>query len=115
MLYVAGPFTKGNPIHNTIRAVEIADKLIERGYACIIPHMSLYHQAMSPKRTGFFWYGYDLEFMYRCDAVYRMKGKSWGADLEVRKALERGMEVIYEGEPGDPLLEETLTDWMEAA
>ena len=97
LIYLAGPYTHPDPVENTHRAVKMADELIALGYSVIVPHVTLLWHLISPQPVAF-WLKYDKSIMVRCDAVYRMKGFSSGADGEVALARAIGMPVFYEKE-----------------
>ena len=103
LVYIAGPYTNPDPVANTHKAIRIGNLLSERGYAVFIPHLTLIWHLVSPKPLQF-WYDHDIELLYRCDLLYRIKGSSKGADEEVRVAEEFGIPVIYEKGAGDILL-----------
>ena len=107
LIYLAGPYT-GDREANVARALRVADDLIARGYAVLVPHLSHYQKGWG---HSMFWYGYDLEFLRRCDMIYMMEGwpRSFGSRLELRKAQEWGIPRIFQGAPGDPLLEDVET------
>jgi hypothetical protein len=86
-IYVAGPYTNGDTILNIQQAIATGDKLRELGFTPFIPHMTYAWHMLCP-HTIDYWYKYDLEWLERCNAVFRILGKSTGADEEVRYALE---------------------------
>lgn len=93
MIYVAGPYTKPEPVENVHRMIRIGDALWDLGVVPIVPHLSLLWQMVRPREYEE-WLEYDLHIMARCDAVLRVPGKSLGADREVRMAIEHGQSVI---------------------
>ncbi len=95
LLYLAGPYTKGDPVRNTKRAIEKAEELTELGYDVLIPHLTMLWDFAFPHEARF-WYDLDLNILSRCDVLYRMRGESAGADDEVEFALENDIPVIYE-------------------
>jgi len=88
VIYIAGPYTNGDPVLNTRKAVEAADKLHQMGYIPIIPHLSMLWHTISPKDYDW-WMEYDYELMDLCDGVVRLPGVSEGADLEAKHWVEQ--------------------------
>jgi len=101
--YVAGPYSLGDPVENTNRAIRVGDHLESLGFVPIIPHLSLLWHMVVPHPAQF-WYDITAEWLKRCDLVYRLNGKSKGADEEVALARQLGVIVIYEDESDDELL-----------
>lgn len=95
LCYLAGPYSNPDPVENTHIAVKTADNLHASGLVtCIVPHLTMIWHAISPKELDF-WYEYDLSMLARCDAMYRMPGKSTGADKEVEFAMAHKIPVFY--------------------
>ena len=92
-IYVAGPYTSGDPIINTRKAIEAGEQLRAMGFVPFIPHLSLIWHLVNPHDVDF-WYAYDKEWIERCDALVRLPGESKGADAEVKLALELGLPVF---------------------
>ena len=93
MVYVAGPYTKPDPVENTHRIIQIADALWDLGVVPVVPHLTLFWHFVK-SRSYQEWLDYDLHIMARCDAVLRVPGESHGADGEVAKAIANGQPVI---------------------
>jgi len=104
VIYVAGKYTGGsewNTYLNIHRAKVAARKLWGEGWVVICPHAN----------TAFFggpenheidrlrWLNGDIEILSRCDAIFMLRGfeQSRGAKRELEVAIERGLEVYYEG------------------
>ena len=102
LVYLAGPYTNPDPVENIHRAIKIADGLLD---VCtpLIPHLTGTWHMVSPKPYEE-WLAIDLEYMDRCDAVYRFAGPSSGADREVELAHEWGIPVLF--------TEEDLREWI---
>lgn len=99
LIYVAGPYTSPDPVKNTKRAIEAGLEIAEKGYAVFIPHLNILWDLVSCKDYEFI-LEQDLEVVTRCDAIFRLKGYSLGADREVRRAQEFCIPVLFE-EYGD--------------
>jgi len=104
LIYIAAPYSQGDPIINIRNAVMAADKLLELGYLPFIPHLTGFWHLLSPKPYKT-WMAIDREMLRRCDAVLRLDGLSPGADKEVVFAEELGLNVYYS-------IEE-LSKWLE--
>jgi hypothetical protein len=97
LVYVAGPYTRGDPVLNTRRAIEFASGLLDAGLVTpVVPHLNLLWQLVAPHEDVEHWYDYDLAVLARCDALYRMGGPSVGADREVVFAGERQILVFLD-------------------
>ena len=93
LVYIAGPYSKPDPVENMHRAIKIADGLLD---VCVpfIPHLTGTWHMVSPKPYPE-WLALDLAYLERCDAVYRFPGESSGADGEVEEAKRLGIPVFY--------------------
>ena len=94
-IYIAGPYTKPDPIENTHRAFTYGNKLWDAGCAPFIPHLTAFWHLVTP-RPYEQWLQIDLEWLHACDAVYRFPGESSGADAEVATAHRAGIRVFFE-------------------
>ncbi len=92
-IYVAGPYTGGDPVLNTRKAIEAGEQLRALGFVPFIPHLTHLWHLISPHDIDY-WYEYDNEWIRKCDALLRLPGKSKGADAEVALALELGIPVF---------------------
>ena len=107
-IYVAGPYqpkdcTLHNASriaqHNTDKAIEVGNKLIEQGHYVFIPHLSHYvHTHHSCKRDyGVWWYKEDLTFLsHWATAIYMLDGweTSKGSRMELERATELGLTIM---------------------
>lgn len=100
-VYIAGPYSGGDTIVNIRKAIEAADRLLEKGYAPYIPHLTGFWHFMSPKPYES-WMEIDQDWLDACDIVLRLPGHSSGADREVARAQERA-KLVFDGEDLDPL------------
>lgn len=92
-VYVAGPYTTGDPVVNTQAAVAAANELLAAGVVPIVPHLTMLWHLISPKPLVE-WYEYDNAVLRRCDALLRLPGKSSGADQEAANAVDMGLPVF---------------------
>lgn len=97
LVYVAGPYTRPDPVFNTHAAVQVGEELQATGLVtCLVPHLSLLSHMIVPHNDIDHWYEHDLATLARCDALYRMDGDSTGADAEVDFAYERDIPVFFD-------------------
>jgi nucleoside 2-deoxyribosyltransferase len=94
IIYIAAPYTKPDPVWNTHKAVQIAEKVYDAGFIPFIPHLTLLWHIINPKPEKF-WYEYDLHILKRCDGLLRVDGYSVGADGEVEFCKENNIPVFY--------------------
>ena len=93
-LYIAGPYSKPDPIVNTNAAIEVATILYDRRlFVPHVPHLTLLWHMVTP-RTIDWWYALDIEHLSRCDAIVRLPGDSDGADREMKEAERLGKVII---------------------
>ena len=94
LVYVSGPYTKGNPLEHVRRAIIVTGWYRQKGWAVALPHLSIQWEIMFPLSWEE-WLAQDLVLVERCDRVIRLPGVSQGADLEVAHAKKLGIEVHY--------------------
>ena len=92
-VYIAGPYTNGGVVHNIQSAIDWAETIMERGFVPFVPHLTHLWDIYSP-HTWEAWLEYDLKWIDKCDALFRMPGESPGADKEVEYALEHNIPVF---------------------
>lgn len=93
-IYIAGPYSKDDPVVNTAKAIEAGNILAEKGYIPFIPHLTLFWHLVYPHQIEF-WYMQDMAWMAKCDSLLRIPGESPGADIEVHWAKKLGMPIYY--------------------
>ena len=93
-IYVAGPYTKGDVAQNVHKAIEVGNNLRALGHTPFIPHLTHLWHLQIPHADVNYWYAYDIEWLLKCDAVFRIEGESNGADTEVETAIINGMPVF---------------------
>jgi hypothetical protein len=91
-IYVAGPYTGGDPAANTDAAIAAGDKLMLAGFIPFVPHFCHFWHARHPHEYQD-WIRFDLAWLTKCDALLRLQGESPGADGEVNFALAHGIRV----------------------
>ena len=93
-IFIAAPYTLPDPCVNTHRVMSVANNLLNLGYAPFIPHLNHFQHIYHP-RPYEDWMDLDAEFLKICDVVWRLPGKSNGADKEVELAKELNIPVVY--------------------
>jgi hypothetical protein len=93
-VYIAGPYTKDDPVINTANVIRAADELASHGYYPYVPHLTLFWHLIYPHDIRF-WYDLDIAWLKKCDCLLRLPGESSGADNEVRIAKNLGMPIYY--------------------
>jgi len=92
-VYVAGPYTKGDVSRNVHNAIVTGNNLRALGFTPFIPHLTHFWHMILEHDIDY-WYRYDLEWLGKCDALFRIPGESYGADKEVERAKELGIPVF---------------------
>lgn len=93
LVYIAGPYTRPDPVVNTRLAITAAERVEALGADVFIPHLSLLWHLVSPAPVER-WYERDNAVLDRCDALFRIPGDSTGADAEVERATELGLSIF---------------------
>ena len=93
-IYIAGPMSKGDHAENIRRGLKAGMKVWNRGFLPHVPHLNHFWGMVDP-RPDEFWLAMDFEEIKRCDGLLRLKGKSCGADKEVKIAHKLGIPIFY--------------------
>lgn len=93
-VYVAGPYT-GDIMTNIRNALKVGSRLLDAELVPYVPHLSGFWDLLYPRPYAD-WMKLDLAWLERCEAVYRLRGDSPGADQEVKAAKKLGIPVFYE-------------------
>jgi len=93
LVYLAGPYSKPDPMVNMHKAIKLADSLLD---ICVpfVPQLSGTWHMVSPKPYET-WLELDLCYLARCDALLRFGGESTGADSEVEVARRRYIPTFF--------------------
>lgn len=94
VVYIAGPYTRGDPVVNVRSAIDAADALAVAGLAPFCPHLNMVWHLAHPHSPDF-WYAVDLRVLRSCALVLRLPGDSSGADEEVAEARRLGLPVFF--------------------
>lgn len=82
VIYIAGPYSTGDPARNVRGVVAFADRLMDRGLAWpLVPHLSHLWHLIAPRPYAD-WIALDFALLQRCDGLIRLPGVSTGADGE---------------------------------
>lgn len=87
LIYLAGPISQPNPMHNLHEAVQVASHLIAAGYTPYLPQLSVMHDAIRPEAYED-WMSYDFRVIANCGLNVRMgerAGLVYEYDWAVRK------------------------------
>lgn len=95
VVYVSGPLTTGElgPWHNMHAAFEVGARLFALGYAAIVPHWTWVVAGVAGLSHSE-WVDRDNAILERCDVVFRLPGRSSGADMETAHAERLGIPVV---------------------
>jgi hypothetical protein len=93
-VYISGPITVGGPVKNIRKAIDIAEQALKMGLVPYVPHLNLLWEICYPKATQSY-LKMDLRWVEKMDAVYRIKGYSKGADMEVALAKKLKIPIVY--------------------
>lgn len=93
-VFISGPYSKGDVAQNVKIAMDMANELINHGFAPYCPHLThfLHMNSWQPYEK---WLEIDCEFLVLCDAVIRLAGESSGADNEVELAKRTDIPIFY--------------------
>jgi len=93
-VYIASPYTLGDVAVNVKAQLDMANVLMDKGFAPFAPLYS-HFQHMAHPRPYQDWIELDLVWVEVCDCVLRLPGESSGADGEVKHAEELGIKTYY--------------------
>ena len=93
IIYVAGPYSKGDVAVNIRKAIDFGMKLNDQGHYAIIPHLTHFIHMIHP-RPYEYWLDLDNRVIPCCDKLIRLTGESSGADKEVELAKSLGVKTV---------------------
>ena len=93
-VYIASPYTLGDVAVNVKKQIDMANKLMDWGFAPFVPLYSHFQHMVHP-RPYRDWIKLDLEWVRSCDCVLRLEGESKGADGEIAFAKKLDIPVYY--------------------
>jgi len=94
IIYISGPYTKGDVSLNIRNACLAGNELLKKGHIPFIPRLTHLWHIITPKPYQE-WLDIDLALIPRMDAVLRLPGESPGADREVTEAECLGIPVYF--------------------
>lgn len=94
-VYLASPYTIGDPVENVNRQIDMSAFLLDRGFIPFAPLLCHYIDQKHP-RSYETWVAYDNLWLLKCDAVLRLPGESKGADAEVDLAIRNNIDVFFD-------------------
>ena len=65
-IYVAGPYTQGDPVLNLRNALEAAEEIAAQGHAPYVPHLTMFWHLVFPHGNQH-WYDHDLAWLDVCE------------------------------------------------
>ena len=93
-VYIASPYTLGDVAINVKMQIDVANQLINYGFAPFVPLLSHFQHLIHP-RDYQDWVKLDMEWIASCDVMLRLPGESKGADAEVKLAEQLDIPVFY--------------------
>lgn len=93
-IFISGPYTKGDVAQNVKHSMDIANALINGGFAPYCPHLTHFLH-MNAYQEYEIWLKLDLVYLEICDGLLRLDGESGGADKEVEFAHQLKIPVFY--------------------
>lgn len=93
-IFISGPYTLGDVAQNVKKSMDVANHLIELGYAPYCPHLThfLHMNHFQPYEK---WLELDITYLKVCDAILRLPGESAGADKEIELAKFLNIPIFY--------------------
>ena len=108
-VYIAGPYTNGDPVLNIQRVIRAAELVRHYGHLPFVPHLSHLWHLCSPHDYEY-WMEMCLEWVAECDCLIRLPGESEGADREYLRAKALGIPTYWRKD-----MDLTLTEWVNDA
>ena len=93
LVYIAGPYTKGDVAINVHRMIKCCSELAEKGYGVYCPLLTHFWHLIDPHPYEF-WLEVDNAILPRCDCLLRIPGESSGADKEIEQMKKLG-KLVY--------------------
>jgi len=93
-VYIASAYTQGDTAINVKAQLDIANQLMDFGFAPYTPLLSHFQHMAHPRKYQD-WIELDNVWVLKCDMVLRLKGISPGADKKCELAKKHGITVYY--------------------
>jgi len=94
LVYIMGPYTKGDVAINVKAAMDMANALIEAGLAPVCPHLSHFLHMANPQPYEV-WLDVDMALLRVCKYAVRLPGVSAGAEREADEAFRLAIPTHY--------------------
>jgi hypothetical protein len=94
LVYIASPYSNGDPEANVRRQIDAAETLMLYGFCPVVPLYSHYHNLIY-QHPYYEWMAIDFAKLEKCDAVLRLPGESAGADEECERAKVLKIPIYY--------------------
>lgn len=91
-VYLAGPMAHGNRMVNIHNALRLGQQMVHDGFAPYVPQLDAYMMWGPDDYENLL--DWDFAWVQVSDALFRMPGKSAGADREVAMAEAFGVPVF---------------------
>jgi hypothetical protein len=96
IIYIASPYSNGNPAKNVKRQIDAYNLLDELGYLPFAPLLNHFVDLNSEKeRSWQDWIDICLDWVRKSDGLLRLSGDSLGADKEVEEAIKNKIPVFH--------------------
>ncbi len=105
IVYVAGPYTLGDVAINVSNMIKICNSLWSMGFIPYCPLLTHFWHLITPHPYED-WIEYDKIWVEKCDCLFRMPGKSSGADGEVVQMLALNRPIFFTLEEAETFLQE---------
>ena len=92
-IYIAGPMSQGDRIHNLAQAMRAFRELIEAGFAPLCPQLTFFAEPFI-NQSHEVWLNIDMPWVAISDALLRLPGASSGADQETKTAMSLRIPVF---------------------
>lgn len=93
-VYIASPYNIGDKEKNVHRAIEAANTLWKLGLCPYVALLNHYWNKLTPKSEEE-WLKMDFQWLDSCSILWRLPGKSVGAEKEIRYAKMMKIPVAY--------------------
>jgi hypothetical protein len=85
----------GDKLENVTRQIEAAHMLMDYGYVPVTPLIIGHYMEQLRERPYDEWMEACFTWLWRCDALLRLEGESYGADAEVAEASRMGIPIVF--------------------
>ena len=109
-VYIAGPYSKGDTMHNIRQAIVAASMVRAAGHWPYVPHLSGLWDLVVPLPYEE-WLALDSAWLRWCDVVVVLPGESGGVRREIALASSLGIPVVMLAEC-NPMAK--LHEWLQS-